>query len=222
MRPCSSACENCRPASSQVGSVAAAARAPAVRRARSAGSPISRIKAKVSSPTLSGGTSTPAPDGTASGIAPAVVPDHRQPVRDRLGIGHAVAFVARRQHEQVGRRIEARQPLGRHDAGKLHAVGREAAMAICSVSAAAVAGLRPGSPAITSRHGRSGNLAQRRDQHVIALAGHDRADRQEIDDVAAGALRQRNAIVARQHDAQLLLRHAQNPSPASAPSSRWW
>ena len=51
----------------------------------------------------------PAPAGTVSGIAPAVVPIDRQAVRHGLGEGHAVALEARRQHEQIGRRRRARR-----------------------------------------------------------------------------------------------------------------
>ena len=58
-----------------------------------------------------GATSRPAPGGTVSGNGAGGGADHRQAVRDRLGIGHAVALEARGQHEQVGRRIERGEPL---------------------------------------------------------------------------------------------------------------
>ena len=58
----------------QVGSKFAAARALSASRARAPRSEISRRNAAASAGTSLGGTSSPAPTGTVSGIAPAVVP----------------------------------------------------------------------------------------------------------------------------------------------------
>src|SRR5215471_14135307 len=61
-------------AASQVGSRLAAARALAASRARSASSEITSRSAAASAELSPGGTRSPAPAGTVSGIAPAVVP----------------------------------------------------------------------------------------------------------------------------------------------------
>src|SRR5712692_3657818 len=68
----SSARANSAPCSRQDGNTIA--RAPAARRWRSSGLSISRRSTAANASTSSGGTSTPAPAGTVSGIAPAVVP----------------------------------------------------------------------------------------------------------------------------------------------------
>src|SRR6266566_7980136 len=65
---------NTAAAAAQVGSRFAAARALRASRARSPASEISSRNAAASAGTSSGGTRSPAPAGTVSGIAPAVVP----------------------------------------------------------------------------------------------------------------------------------------------------
>ena len=100
--------------------------------------------------------------------------DHRQAVRDRLRVGHAVALEARRQHEQVGRRIERGDAVRRQRAENVDPIGKPVA---CDVGielrrrrriARAVA--HDGQPPrqIVQRR-------QRLDQHVIALARHHRS-----------------------------------------------
>ena len=83
-----------------------ALRAPGRQRARQAGSSMARRSASRSAGASPGGTSTPASAGTVSGMAPAQLLTHRQAACQRLGQRHAVALVERRQHEQVGARVQ--------------------------------------------------------------------------------------------------------------------
>ena len=79
---------------------------PARRRCRS-----DDVTLRPAPPRRRAATRMPALAGTVSGIAPARGADHRQAVGDRFGKSHAVAFESRRQHEQVGLGVEAREPL---------------------------------------------------------------------------------------------------------------
>ena len=98
----------------------AARRRPAdrVRRPARSSPGAARARAPPASP---GGTSRPASAGTVSGIAPARGRDHRQAAGERFGEHHAVAFVVRSQHEQVGRVVDGRRPASALLAGQPHA-----------------------------------------------------------------------------------------------------
>ena len=212
-----------RPACRQVGRLLAAARAPAVSRARSgrfANHPHERLS--VNAATSSGGTSTPALGGTVSGIAPAVVADHRQAVGDRLGIGHAVTFDSataartdRRPHRASRGALATRRRALSRDR-------RDAKLAISPFESSRRSRIAVRSPAMTSRHGKIARSAKRRDQHVISLARHDGADGQQIDvssPTACGAAGADRCPAGRW---SVRLRHAVIVRQQAAPSPRWW
>ena len=106
--------------------------------------------------------------------------DHRQPVRDRLGERYAVALVARRQHEQVGVRMKLGEAIVRDRAEDGDSLA-EAVMENVGVERGR--GRRAAHP--VARNGQAPRqileVCERRHQHVVALAPHQRADREQRD-----------------------------------------
>ena len=129
--------------------------------------------------------------GTVSGIGAGRGADHRQAVRDRLGIGHAIALEARRQHEQIGGGVRARRGARRRPR-RARRRGRQARDARCRHRAARLPlRSRVRSPAMVKSPRQIDERRQRLDQHVIALARHHRADREQPHDAVAAAARHR-------------------------------
>ena len=122
--------------------------------------------------------------------------DHRQAVRQRLGEGHAVAFEARRQHEQIGCRHRARRadpPAARpaRRSGR-RACGLRYRRRAAPPPPRRACGRRQSSAATAeSASGASAAIST-----SIALARHDRADREQPHDAVAAALRRLAAIGA--------------------------
>ena len=143
----------------QVGSCGAAARAPPIRRRRRSLSPMTRRSASASAGMSPGGTSRPAFRRHRFRYGAASRADDGQAVRDRFGIGHAVAFEMRGEHEHVGFRIERREALRRHRAEHGNAIFQPVSGRYRHRAARRHSRSRVRSPAIVSRHGRSASVA---------------------------------------------------------------
>src|SRR5262249_61672503 len=95
--------------------------------------------------------------------------DDRHAMGDGLGIGHAVAYEARWQHERIGGGVERRHLPGGHGAEQADAVGKPEARDLIPEPPRR---LRV-APAITGNDEPPGQMpepGERSDQHIVALA----------------------------------------------------
>ena len=124
-------------------------------------------------------------------------------MRDRLGERHAVAFEARRQHEQVGVGVQRREALIVDGAGEIDAVA-ETMPADRGVERRRWGG---GRGAVGGEGHAPRQVAQRRQclhQHVVAFAPHHGADREQRDRPGAGVAHGGARLAARQRHGDAL------------------
>ena len=172
------AAAHCRAAVGQSGNAVTASSACLPRRMRSSSSTSIRRSASRSALASPGGTSSDAAAGTVSGIAPAVVVDYGQAMRQRLGEDHPIAFVIGRQHEKI------RGPIGTHSSSGGLSPARmillpEPAFAIERRTAAASIRSRSKLPMQVSRQSNSRSPARASTSNRMALARRDRPYREQ-------------------------------------------
>ena len=120
-------------------------------------------------------------------------------MRERLGVGHAVALETGGEDENVRARIEGLQLLRRYGAGNRYALAK--------IEPRDVRGEARGGPGVPLEvacdrqpPGEIAKVGERGDQHVMALAGNHGADAQQRERGFAGPPRARLPIAAWPHD----------------------
>ena len=137
--------------------------------------------ASASAVTSPGGTTMPGLVADELGNRAGARADDRQPARQRLGHGHAVAFVQRRQHEHIGRRRSTPASVA---ASTSPANATRLSRPSVAQPARAAAPPSPRSrsrlPTQVRRQLRCGIDGQRAEQHVVTLARDERRDAQQL------------------------------------------
>ncbi len=145
---------------------------------------------------------------------------HRQAVTDRGGERHPVAFMARRQDEDIGVAVQRGEfvlPDGAAHAHPRAEAARGDLRGEC-VRRGAIAGAIAGNdqPPVEIR-----DPGERVDEYVVALARHHRADREQHDGVAARPRRCGDPVIARQGDGDRRVARRRNRRSARAASTGW-
>jgi hypothetical protein len=133
--------------------------------------------------------------------------DDRHAMGNGLGIGHAVAFEPRGQHEEIGRCVERRKLVGPDRAEERNLVGKTQTRDV----GPDLPGRLRAAPAIAHDREAPGQMRQsgeRRDQHIVALARDQRADGEQFDDTVLIARPRWDAIRSRLYHAHPFGRNA--------------